>query len=180
VGGPQLDQGTGDEHAGMTMLSNGSDTYNASNYDVGPSGTTEGTLVQYNLDGTPNGANRITGRVIVGPATGYPYPPSGTHVGGTAFHRTGLVGVSVRGTGSGSAVLDNELLLVDSDIATNPSGAACRVGHNRSNATSNYWAEPHAALSPSGTRIVFGSSWGNSSSTAPVNTYVVELPGYRP
>ncbi|MGE5096892.1 MAG: hypothetical protein ACM3SO_17280 [Betaproteobacteria bacterium] len=179
VGGPQLDQASGDEHASMSMLSNGNDTYNAIQFDPGPSGTPEGSLVQFNLDSAANAANRITGRVIVGPTTGYPYPPGGTHIGAAAFHRTGVVGVSIIGTGTGASVLDNELLLVDTDSATNPSNAVCRVGHHRSN-SGDYWAEPHASVSPSGTRIVFGSSWGNSSATAPSNAYVVELPGYRP
>ena len=179
VRGPFLDQSSGFEHASQSMMSDGSDTYVAIQFDPGPSGTGVGSLVQWNIDGTPNGSNRIPGRVIVGPNTGYPYPPSGTHVGGTAFNRTGFVTVSINGNGTGNSLLDNELLYVDSDPATNPSGSACRIGHHRS-ASDSYWAEAHATISPSGTRVVFGSSWGNASGTAPVNAYVVELPGYRP
>lgn len=179
VRGAVLDQGSGHEHASVNMLSNGNDSYLAVQFDAGPSGTGVGTLVQWNLDAAANSSGRIPGRVIVGPATGYPYPPGGTHIGATAFNRTGFTGVSISGTGSGSTVLDNELLYVDTDPSTNPAGSACRVGHHRSNSDS-YWAEPHATLSPSGTRIVFGSSWGNSADSAPVDVYVVELPGYRP
>ncbi len=40
-----------------------------------------------------------------------------------------------------------------------------------------YWAEPHTVPSPSGTRAVFGSDWGNGDT---VDTYVVELPSYEP
>jgi len=40
-----------------------------------------------------------------------------------------------------------------------------------------YWAEPHTVPSPSGTRAVFASDWGNGSS---VDSYVLELPAYRP
>jgi len=36
--------------------------------------------------------------------------------------------------------------------------------------------EPHATISPSGTRIIFGSDWYDSGS---VDTYVIELPGYQ-
>ncbi|MGE5095853.1 MAG: choice-of-anchor D domain-containing protein [Betaproteobacteria bacterium] len=176
--GPFLDMGSGDEHAGSNRLFNGDDTYNAVQFDVGPSGTDIGTLVQWNMNGTPNASNRIPGRVIVGPATGYPFPPSGTHVGGTSFHRTGLVTVSIKGDFLGDTLLDDELLLVDSDPATNPGNFVCRVGHHRTKSM-DYWAEPHPQISPSGTRILFGSSWGDPNDPAVVDTYVVELPGYK-
>jgi hypothetical protein len=40
-----------------------------------------------------------------------------------------------------------------------------------------YWAEAHTVPSPSGTRAVFASDWGGGSS---VDSYVLELPSYRP
>ena len=156
-----LDSGT---HASMSRLSNGRDTFNSVDFDD----TLNGTLVQHDM---------VTGikRVFVGPSTGYPYPPSGTHVTGMAFKRPGLVGVSVKGNLNGSGLLDSELLLVDTDPATNPSGEVCRIGHHRT-ASDDYWAEPHPVLSPSGTRLLFGSSWGNTGVI--VDSYVVELPSY--
>ena len=161
-----LNLGNSGEHASMTKLSNGQDTFNLVDFDS----ALNGTLVQHNM---------VTGavRVLVGPSTGYPYPPSGTHISGMSFKRTGLVAVSVKGNFNGQGVLDSELLLADTDPATNPSGEVCRIGHHRT-ASDDYWAEPHPVLSPSGTRLLFGSSWGNTGVI--VDSYVVELPSYTP
>jgi hypothetical protein len=116
-------------------------------------------------------------RVIVGPATGYPYPPSSTHVSALAFKKPGWVAVSIIGfQADGQDVLDNELVLAD----TNPGGRVCRVAHHRScmnNCPRDYWAEPHVVISPSGTRLLFGSDWGGGDT---VDAYVVELPSYKP
>jgi hypothetical protein len=177
--GAFLDQDNGYDHASTNMRWNGNDTYNAVQYDPPPGGTGYGILVQWNMDATPDGSNRILGRVLVGQSNGYPYPPGDVHIGGTSFNRTGLLGVSVMGSGTGATLLHDELLLVDSDPDTNSGNAICRVGHHRSN-SSNYWAEPHATISPSGTRILFASSWGDSRASPIVDSFVVELPGYRP
>lgn len=168
-----LDLASGNEHGALSMLANGEDSWNAVAFEPGPAGSGIGSLVQHNL---------VTGaaRVLVGPSRGYPYPPSGTHVGATAFHRTGLVAVSVKDDRRGDSLLDTELLFVDTDAQTNPAASICRVGHHRSMSDS-YWAEPHPAISPSGTRILFSSSWGDTRNPgAVVNAYVLELPGYRP
>jgi hypothetical protein len=107
---------------------------------------------------------------VIGLATGYPYAPSGTQVSAVAHRRPGWVGVSVVGDPRGQRLLDGELLLANVDT-----GTACRVGHHRSWAGEGrwgYWAEPHVVLSPTGTRLLFGSDWGNGGT---VDTYVVEL-----
>jgi len=163
-----LNMATAQEHASMSRLSNGHDTFNAVDFDG--SDAINGTLVQHDM---------VTGtrRVIIGPSTGYPYPPSGTHVTSMSFKRTGLVAVSVEGNLNGSKLLDSELLLVDTDPSTNPQSEVCRIGHHRT-ASTDYWAEPHPVLSPSGTRLLFGSSWGNTGVI--VDSYVVELPSYTP
>jgi hypothetical protein len=126
-----------------------------------------GALVAFDLqDGTR--------KVVVGLATGYPYPPSGTHVSALAHRRPGWVAVSSVGNPAGRGVLEQELLLANVDT-----GKVCRVGHHRSFAGEGswgYWAEPHVVISPSGTRLLFGSDWGNG---ATVDAYVVELPTYR-
>ncbi len=168
-----LDMASANEHGALSLLSSGEDTWNTVAFDTGPGGSGIGTLVQHNLQ---------TGqaKVLVGPSRGYPYPPSGTHVGATAFHRTGLVAVSVKDDRKGDSLLDTELLFVDTDPATNPAQAICRVGHHRS-LSDSYWAEPHPVLSPSGTRILFSSSWGDKRDPgAVVDVYVLELPGYKP
>jgi uncharacterized repeat protein (TIGR01451 family) len=151
------------EHASLGRLASGHDTYNGVGYD-GP----EGALATLDLtDGTA--------RVIVGPATGWPYPPSTIHVSAMAYKRPGWVTVSIVGNPNGQDVLHNEIVLAD----TNPGGKVCRVAHHRSWADEGsvgYWAEPHAVASPSGTRILFGSDWGNSGT---VDAFVVELPAYN-
>ena len=58
-----------------------------------------------------------TSRVIVGPATGYPYPPTGTHVSAVAYKRPGWVSLSIVGNPAGQGVLDQELVLADTTRA---------------------------------------------------------------
>ncbi len=154
------------EHASLGRLADGTDTHNSVQFD----GTHVGSLVVADMTGA------AATRVVVGPKTGYPYPPSGTHVSALALKRPGWVAVSIVGNTSGQGVLDQELLLAN----TRPGGKVCRVGHHRSFARDGkfgYWAEPHVVISPSGTRLLFGSDWGNGPS---VDAYVVELPSYRP
>ena len=179
VAGAFLDQQSPFEHGATSRLSNGDDTHNAIQFSNGPSGTDVGSIVQWNYNGTPNFANRITGRIIVGPNTGYPYPPAGEHISGISFNRTGLLGVSIVGDLRNLTLLNGELLYVDSDPQTNPDNFVCRVGHHRT-ADDSYFAEPHVTISPSGTRMLFGSSWGTRTIGLEINSYVVELPGYKP
>lgn len=159
------------EHASLGRLASGQDTYNGVAFDPGPGGSGVGSLVTFDLT---NGSSRV----IVGPATGYPYPPSGTHVSAMAYRQPGWVFLSIVGDPAGQRVLDSELVLADTN-----GGAVCRIGHHRSYGGNNtrladsYWAEPHVVASPSGTRALFASDWGNGST---VDTYVAELPGYVP
>jgi hypothetical protein len=154
------------EHASLGQLADGSDTHNAVSFG----GKTQGSLVVSDMSGQKGS------RVVVGPDTGYPYPPGGTHISAVALQRPGWVAVSVVGATSGKATLNQEIVLAD----TNPGGKVCRIAHHRSWGDSGkmgYWAEPHGVVSPSGTRVLFGSDWGGGKS---VDAYVVELPGYTP
>jgi hypothetical protein len=79
-----------------------------------------------------------------------------------------------------SAGLQGKTLLgLENLIADTNAGAVCRVGRHRSwgknNSVLGYWAEAHTVPSPSGTRAVFASDWGNGTS---VDSYVLELPSY--
>lgn len=159
-----------DEHASMGTV-NGQDTF----FSVQFGGTATGTLVSTNMaDGTS--------RVIIGESTGYPYPPSGTHVSAISYGNPGWVAVSVVGDAvagkMGQTLLTSEIVLANA----NSGGSVCRVAHHRSCASSGacgtigYFAEPHPVISPSGTRILYGSDWDGGSS---VDSYVVELPAYR-
>lgn len=116
-------------------------------------------------------------KLIYGPANGWPYPPVGTHVSGVAYRRPGWIAVSHIGqTPLGATVLENEVVLANVNT-----GTVCRVAHHHSCGqecgTQGYWAEPHASISPTGTRILFASDWQGGST---VDTYVVELPSYQP
>jgi hypothetical protein len=152
------------DHASLGRLAKGEDTHNSVAFDGAA-----GSLVTVNM-------NDGSYRVIVGPSKGYPYPPSGHHISAVALKRPGWVAVSIVGNTNGQSVLNNELLLAN----TNPGGKVCRVGHHRSHGKDgprDYWAEPHVVISPSGTRLLFGSDWGGGEA---VNAYVVELPSYQP
>ncbi len=160
-----LDLASAGEHCSLGQLANGHDTYNLVQFDDGPQGSSVGSLVTFDMtDGSS--------RVIVGPDTGYPYPPSGTHLSAPIYKNPGWVFLSIIGDSSGAGVLDQELVLAD----TNPGGKICRIAHHRSQEAQDYWGEPHVTGSPSGTRAIFGSDWGGGES---VDTYVVELPAFR-
>jgi hypothetical protein len=156
----QLDLANPYEHASPGRLANGRDVWATVAFDPGPGGSGVGSLVTFDL---ANGASRV----IVGPATGWPYPPGGTHVSTLAYRAPGWTFLSMVGSGTGAGVLDDELVVADANT-----GRVCRAAHHRSRANS-YWAEPHVVPSPTGTRAIFGSDWGGGSS---VDTYVLELP----
>jgi hypothetical protein len=157
-------------HSSMGIWPTGEDTWNGVTYDDGPDGNTDiGSLVTFDM---------TTGKskVVIGPKTGYPYPPT-THISGLAYLNPGWVVVSTFGDTSGKGLLDLEIT-----IANTVTGTVCRAGRHRSWGKSNtkladsYWAEAHAVPSPSGTRILFASDWGNGPT---VDAYVVELPSYE-
>jgi len=139
-----------------------------------------GHIVQHNLE---TGACRP----IVGETQGYPYTTSSTHVSALSTANPGWVLGSSIGNefdwftnGRKAPALFSEIYLANSD-PDNPS--VCRLAHHRSygkKATNEgyapYFSEPHASISPSGTRIIFGSDWYDSGS---VDTYVIELPMYK-
>lgn len=160
-----LDLASTGEHSSLGMMENGHDTYNLVQFDPGPDGSGVGSLVTFDMtDGSS--------RVIVGPDTGYQYPPSGTHISAPIYKRPGWVFLSLIGELDGQEALDQEIVLAN----TNPGGKVCRIAHHRSQEAQDYWGEPHVTGSPSGTRAVFGSDWGGGAS---VDTYVVELPSYQ-
>jgi hypothetical protein len=159
----RLDMVNPGEHASMGRGQRG-DTYDAVSFDD----ALTGTIVSHDL---------ATGvkTVIVGPSTGWPYPKTGTHLSGNSHRTLGWIAASMVGNVSGQGVLDQEILLANTDT-----GEVCRVAHHRSWAGEGgrwgYWAEPHVVISPTATRMLFGSDWGNGPT---VDTYVVELPRYK-
>ncbi len=165
----------GTEHSNIGKFRDGADGTFTVAFAEGPQGGCgPGAVIAHNLqDGSC--------RTIVGQENGYPYPPSGVHLSALSHLNRGWVGVSIIGvanwgeSGAGQELLDNELLLIDSA----PGGDVCRVGHHRSfgrGGAFGYFAEPHVVISPSGTRLLFGSDWEGGDS---VDSYVVELPSYQ-
>jgi hypothetical protein len=132
-------------HSSLGLSATGHDFMGSVVFDPPPGGTEAadvGTLVSFDLQDR-------TRKVVIGLATGYPYPPSTTHVSAIAHRRPGWVAVSAVGDPAGRRVLEQELLLANVD-----SGKVCRVGHHHSFAREgawDYWAEPHVVISPSGT-----------------------------
>ncbi len=105
---------------------------------------------------------------IVGPDSGYPYPPSGTHRGGTGQLDEPSLAVAVTATGGDGqqTVLDGEIVAIDVASST-----AARLAHHRASSSSAF-SLPVVSMSPSGRYIVFASDWGGDAT----NTYLV----YRP
>lgn len=158
---------------------------------------------QYSRNTGGNGnlivANLQTGAVttLVGEANGYGYPRTGALTGATAYMNAGwaVCGITGNPYGNGSAssrptntatVLDQEIVLANADT-----GKVFRLCHHRSTGyytsapVNNYWAQTNVTLSPSGTRILVQSDWGNADPYNPVvnpgaavDTYVIELPTY--
>jgi hypothetical protein len=163
-----------DNHASLGQLANGHDTWNGAVYDDGndDASSNVGILVTWDMtDGT--------GGAVIGPKTGWPYPPDG-HISAMAYKQPGWIFVST--IPDDTAGLQGKTLLgLENLIADTNTGKVCRVGRHRSwgknNSVLGYWAEAHTVPSPSGTRAVFGSDWGNGTS---VDSYVLELPSYSP
>jgi len=141
-----------------------------------------GHLIEHNME---------TGdcRPMVNQARGYPYVTSGTHISARAHTKPGWVAMSSIGrlddlrffTNKRKApALLSEIYLIDTDPNNH---RTCRLAHHRSygkaatrGGFNAYFSEPHATISPTGTRILFASDWYDSGA---VDSYVIELPGYR-
>lgn len=176
------------EHANIGLTHDGQDAVFQVVFDPSPEGCNDdiwqgvGHLVIHNME---------TGecRPIINEAKGYPYTTSGTHASAQAWKKPGWVAMSSIGYGSyefftnkrKAPVLFSEIYLANTDPDNE---VVCRLAHHRSFAKDAkrggykpYFGEPHATISPSGTRIVYGSDWYDSGS---VDTYIIELPAYQP
>ncbi len=176
------------EHANIGQTHDGQDAVFQVVFDPSPKGCNGdiwqgvGHLVVHNME---------TGdcRPVINEAKGYPYTTSGTHVSAQAYKKPGWVAMSSVGYGSydfftnkrKAPALFSEIYLANTDPKNE---VVCRLAHHRSFAKHAkrgdyrpYFGEPHATISPSGTRIAFGSDWYDSGS---VDTYIIELPAYKP
>lgn len=160
------------EHSCMGKLANGNDAYFAIAFAQGPDGGCIGDIIAHDL---------TTGECfpVISQSQGYDYPQSGTHMSANAHKNTqgGWIAASMMGYDQdGQSLLDQELVIAR---AAEGNVEVCRIGHHRSDEDEfDYWGEPHVTMSPSGTRVLFGSDWSGSEDGQSVDSYVVELPSY--
>lgn len=183
----QLDIANSSEHANVGMTHDGVDAYYQVGFNSSPDGCDGdlyngvGHLIEHNLD---------TGgcRNIISQEKGYPYTTSGTHISAQAYLKPARVALSSIGRQDQLVHFTNNIqapsLLSEVYVAqTDPANTkVCRLAHHRSYGKSAengdyaaYFGEPHATISPTGTRVIFGSDWYDSGS---VDSFVIELPDY--
>lgn len=167
-----------EEHSSIGRLPDGSDALFAVGFSQARDercGGSIGQVVVHNME---------TGEcfIALGPDQGIDYPATGTHLSALARAAPGWVASSSVGNtgrrliGSYQREPAQELYLTYTD---KDELQYCRVAHHRSFGKSNerlavpYFAEPHVTISPSGTRLLFGSDWHGDNR---VDAYVVELP----
>ena len=161
------------EHSCMGKMSNGNDAHFAIAFAQGPEGGCLGDIIAHDI---------VTGECtpLISQEQGYDYPQSGTHISAVSHNNTdgGWLAASMMGYDrDGQELLDQELVIVKAD-GDNP--IVCRIGHHRSDEDQfDYWGEPHATISPSGTRVLFASDWSGAEDGNSVDSYIVELPIYE-
>jgi len=159
------------EHSSLGSLVNGNDAHFAVSFAEGPQGGCLGNIIAHDL---------TTGECfpVISEAQGYDYSKSGTHISAVAHRNPGWIAASMVGfEEDGQRLLDQELVIARVDSG---SADVYRIGHHRSDENEfDYWGEPHAAISPTGTRVLFGSDWSGSEDGQSVDAYVVELPAFQ-
>jgi len=161
------------EHASLGKLSNGKDGYFAVAFDPSRKGGCLGDVVAHDVET----ANCYT---ITSQEQGYEYTQSNTHISALSHKNTqkGWLAASMVGYDKdGQSLLDQELIIAR---ANEGNIQVCRIGHHRSDPNEfGYWGEPHAVISPTGTRVLFASDWSGAEDGKSVDSYVVELPSYN-
>ncbi len=165
------------EHGGSCQNAAGDDLVIGNQYDTAQ----VGNLIVANL-------TKRTVKTLVGQANGYGYPRTGTLIGATSYNNPGWAVAGIVGDPhqKSGTFLDGEVVIANADT-----GVVRRVSRHRSTGywtsapINNYWAQPNVTLSPSGTRILVQSDWGNADPSNPVvnpnaisDTYVITLPSY--
>ncbi|MEP2279903.1 hypothetical protein [Maribacter sp.] len=159
------------EHSCLGKMADGTDTDFSVSFDAGPNGGCLGNIIAYDL----NTGNCLP---VISEDLGYDYPKTGTHISAIAHKNPGWIAASMIGfEGDGQALLDQELVIAYVEPG---SVEVYRIGHHRADEDEfDYWGEPHAVISPTGTRVLFGSDWSGSEDGSSVESYVVELPSYN-
>lgn len=188
------------EHCDTAMDANGNDLLVGAQFSRNTGGNGNVIVCNLNTGAVSN---------FVGESSGWGYPVTGSLSGSTAWKNpswvvTGMTG-NIYGTGSNGQATPgsngntgptaNPCTILDQEIAlTNlATGVTYRIAHHRSTGNwsnapqSNYWAQPNVTFSATGTRILFNSDWGDGNPSNPVvnpnaavDTYVIELPVYKP
>ncbi|MGB6151658.1 MAG: hypothetical protein WBG48_06675 [Pricia sp.] len=159
------------EHSCIGKLIDGSDAHFAVAFAEGPNGGCIGNIVAHDL---------ITGECfnVISEGQGYDYSKSGTHISAVSHKNPGWIAASMIGfEEDGQKLLDQELVLARVEKGNVD---VYRIGHHRSDEREfDYWGEPHAVISPTGTRVLFGSDWSGAEDGKSVDSYVVELPAFQ-
>ncbi len=145
----------------MAVAPDGSDVLVATMFE----GEVVGTVVTFNLDtGQP--------RAVIGPNTGFPFPPTQTALSVGATGAPGRIAVSIVGESDVSGVLGGEVLIVD--LGDDPT--VVRLAHHRSTAADGaenaFFVRPYVSISPDGDQLLFSSDWENGTSS---DTFVIDL-----
>ena len=159
------------EHSSLGTFTNGGDAHYAVAFAEGPNGGCIGNIVAHDLK---------SGECfnVISEDQGYDYSKSGTHISAVAHKNPGYIAASMVGfEEDGQALLDQELVLARVERGNID---VYRIGHHRSDEKEfDYWGEPHAVISPTGTRVLFGSDWSGDEDGKSVDSYVVELPAFQ-
>ena len=126
-----------------------------------------GTAVSFDLE---TGA----ATVLVGPETGYDYPPTGTRHSASLVN--GVFALKTQGSGfsSGTPRVGDDTLLAGELVLVDTRGAQIsvhRLAHHRESGDSK-WGKAFISLSPSGTKMLFSSDWFRGDS---VDTFLIDL-----
>ena len=159
------------EHSCLGVLAGGNDAHFAIAFAEGPQGGCIGNIIAHDL---------TTGECfpVISEEQGYAYPKSGTHISAVAHKNPGWIAASMVGhEEDGQSLLDQELIVARVEKGN---VQVYRIGHHRADENEfEYWGEPHAVISPTGTRVLFGSDWSGADDGKSIDSYVVELPTYE-
>ena len=159
------------EHSCLGKLIGGNDAHFAIAFAAGPQGGCLGNIIAHDL---------TTGECfsVISEEQGYDYSKSGTHISAVAHKNPGWIAASMVGFDEdGQSLLDQELIIARVEKGN---VQVYRIGHHRADENEfPYWGEPHAVISPTGTRVLFGSDWSGVEDGQSVDSYVVELPSFQ-
>ncbi len=159
------------EHSSLGKLTDGTDAHFAVAFAQGPEGGCAGNIIAHDL---------ATGECfpVISEEQGFDYSKSGTHISAVSHKNPGWIAASMMGfEKDGQKLLDQELVLARVEKGN---VEVYRIGHHRADEDEfDYWGEPHAVISPTGTRVLFGSDWSGADDGKSVDSYVVELPAFK-